>query len=115
LADLPWQGRMVVLEVRVRRFRCPVLECPRHIFAERLPATAEPRRLRTNRLADIQRAMAHGMGGEPGSRLAARLAMPVSGDTLLRLIRATPIERGPPPRIVGIDDWAGAAAGATAR
>jgi transposase len=32
--------------------------------------------------------------------------MPVSGDTLLRLIRATPIERVPPPRIVGIDDWA---------
>jgi transposase len=32
--------------------------------------------------------------------------MPVSGDTLLRLIRATPIEGGPPPRIVGIDDWA---------
>jgi transposase len=32
--------------------------------------------------------------------------MPVSGDTLLRLLRATPIERGPPPRIVGIDDWA---------
>jgi transposase len=105
LADLPWQGRVVGLEVRVRRFRCPVFGCPRRIFAERLPAI-EARARRTGRLADIQRAIAYGMGGEPGSRLASRLAMPVSGDTLLRLIRATPIERGPPPRIVGIDDWA---------
>ena len=32
--------------------------------------------------------------------------MPVSGDTLLRLIRATPVEPAPPPRVIGIDDWA---------
>jgi transposase len=105
LADLPWQGRVVALKVRVRRFRCPVLACPRRIFAERLPAM-EARSRRTTRLADIQRTIAHGMGGEPGSRLAARLAMPVSGDTLLRLIRAMPIEPALSPRIIGIDDWA---------
>jgi transposase len=83
-----------------------VLGCPRRIFAERLPAAAEPRHRRAARLAGIQRAIAHGMGGEPGSRLAARLAMPVGGDTLRRPIRATPIEPPPPPRIVGSDDWA---------
>jgi hypothetical protein len=32
--------------------------------------------------------------------------MPVSGDTLLRLIRAVPIPAAPAPRIIGIDDWA---------
>jgi transposase len=105
LADLPWQGRVAALEVRVRRFRCPVPGCPRRVFAERLPGM-EVRARRTTRLAGIQRCIAHGMGGEPGSRLAARLAMPVGGDTLLRLIRATPIETGPPPKVVGIDDWA---------
>jgi len=105
LDDLPWQGHAAALEVRVRRFRCPVPECPRRVFAERLSGIGTRAR-RTDRLAGVQRAIAHGMGGEPGSRLAARLAMPVSGDTLLRLIRATPIEAGPPPRVVGIDDWA---------
>ncbi|CAO3356263.1 Mobile element protein [Azospirillum palustre] len=30
-------------------------------------------------------------GGAPGARLSTRLAMPVSGDTLLRLIRAEPM------------------------
>ncbi len=38
LCDLPWQGRVSWFELRVRRFRCPAPECPRRIFAERLPA-----------------------------------------------------------------------------
>jgi transposase len=105
LADLPWQGHAVALRIRARRFRCPEPTCPRRIFTERLPAAA-PRQRRTGRLAAIQRCIGLGMGGEPGSRLAARLAMPVSGDTLLRLIRKAPLELPPPPRIVGLDDWA---------
>jgi transposase len=32
--------------------------------------------------------------------------MPISGDTLLRLISATDLEQQPSPRVVGIDDWA---------
>ena len=43
----------------------------------------------------------------PGpSGAADRLAMPVSGDTLLRMIRAAGFERPEAPRVVGIDDWA---------
>jgi hypothetical protein len=41
---------------------------------------------RTTRLAEIQRSVALATGGEPGARLARRLAIPVSPDTLLRLI-----------------------------
>src|SRR5688572_3327736 len=40
LADLPWHGLRVRLEVRVRRFFCDGLGCPRRIFTERLPKTA---------------------------------------------------------------------------
>jgi transposase len=46
------------------------------------------------------------VGGEPGSRLSGRLAMPVSGDTLLRMIRVASFEPAEPLRVVGIDDWA---------
>ena len=61
---------------------------------------------RTARLAEAQRRIAHA-GGEAGARLAHRLAMPVSGDTLLRLIRAVPMEPATAgPRVIGIDDWA---------
>jgi len=105
LADLPWQGSRATIRVRARRFRCAKANCPRRIFTEQLPDVARPRARRTVRLADIQRHIGFAMGGEPGSRLTKRLAMPVSGDTLLRLIRAAEMERHPSPRVVGIDDW----------
>ena len=94
LADFPWQGRPVVVEVRARRFRCATPDCARRVFSERLPAIAGVKARRTVRLGDIQRHLGLALGGEPGSRLAVRLAMPVSGDTLLRLIRS-----GKPPTI----------------
>ncbi len=106
LADLPWQGLSVAVQVRARRFRCAAVGCPRRVFAERLPEVARPRGRQTARLADIQRHIGFAVGGEPGSRLAARLSMPASGDTLLRLVRAAELERHPSPRVVGIDDWA---------
>ncbi len=106
LADLPWQGRAVRLQVRARRFRCASRDCPRQIFTERLPEIGQPRARRTMRLGSIQRHIGFALGGEPGSRLAARLSMPVSGDTLLRLIRTTQLQPSAPPRVVGIDDWA---------
>ena len=106
LGDLPWQGRVGQLELQVRRFRCSAPECPRRVFAERLPGVALPRVRRTARLAEAQRHIAFSAGGEAGARLASRLAMPVSGDTLLRLIRTAPLSAAPTPRVIGIDDWA---------
>ncbi len=106
LGDLPWQGRIGQLDLQVRRFRCSVPECPRRVFAERLPAVALPRVRRTTRLAEAQQRIALTAGGEAGARLASRLAMPVSGDTLLRLIRTAPLPVTPTPRVIGIDDWA---------
>ncbi len=106
LADLPWQGRAVRIQVRARRFRCAQSSCPRRIFTERLPKVAAPSARRTARLNSIQRHIAFALGGEPGSRLAARLSMPLSGDTLLRLVRTAELEPHPPPRVAGIDDWA---------
>jgi transposase len=106
LGDLPWQGRVGQLELQVRRFRCSAPGCPRRVFAERLPEVALPRMRRTARLAEAQRRIALSAGGEAGARLASRLAMPVGGDTLLRLIRTAPLPVPPTPRVIGIDDWA---------
>src|SRR3712207_6637812 len=106
LADLPWQGRVAAVQVRARRFRCATADCPRRIFTERLPEIACPRARRTVRLGDAQRHIGLALGGAPGSRLAGRLAMPVSGDTLLRMIRTGALAPSLPPRIIGVDDWA---------
>lgn len=106
LADLPWQGRRVEVRVRARRFRCGTEGCPRRIFAERLPEVAGPWARRTARLGDLQRGIGLALGGLPGARLAERLAMPASGDTLLRLIGSSPPPASRTPRVLGIDDWA---------
>jgi len=37
VADLPADGRPVVVNVRVRRMRCPVLGCPVQTFREQVP------------------------------------------------------------------------------
>ncbi|MFL5282508.1 MAG: transposase family protein [Rhodopila sp.] len=64
LADLPWQGRTVVLQVRVRRFRCVSASCSRRIFTERLPDAVPPRARRTVRLGSIQCHIGLALGGE---------------------------------------------------
>lgn len=105
-ADLPSAGRAVKLAVQVRRFFCLNAQCPRRTFAERLPRLLSPRARRTRRLATAQCAVAMTAGAEAGARLLKPLAMPTSPDTLLRLIRRTPLPAPPDSRVVGVDDWA---------
>ena len=102
--DLPWQDRAVTWRIKVRRFRC--VHCPGRTFAERVPGFAGARARRSDRLAAAQADIGLVLGGEAGARLSRRLAMPVSGDTVLRLVRRRGITPGPPPRVVGVDDWA---------
>jgi transposase len=106
LDDLPCLGRCVRLQVAVRRFVCPLLDCPRRIFAERLPGFAAPWARTTDRLCQTQAGLGSSLGGEAGARLAARLAIATSPDTLLRRVKRLKSESAPAPRVVGIDDWA---------
>jgi transposase len=106
LCDLPWQGRIVQIHVRVRQFRCLNPCCGRCTFAKPWIGIAVRSARRTTRLAEIQRSVALATGGEPGARLARRLAIPVSPDTLLRLILRTPIPPRATPPVLGLDDWA---------
>jgi transposase len=106
VADLPCHGRPVALRLVVRRFRCAAPGCPRAIFCERLPALLNAHARATARLTDAHRALGFALGGEAGSRLAEHLDMPTSPDTLLRRVKESPDEPAPPPRYVGVDDWA---------
>ncbi|WP_216850898.1 ISL3 family transposase, partial [Acidisphaera sp. L21] len=108
LMDLPSHGRAVHLRVQVRRFRCSNAGCPRMIFGERLADTVAPRAARrTSRLEGIVHHLGIALGGRPAATLARRLMLPVSRDTLLRVVRrrASPIGAGP-VTVIGIDDFA---------
>jgi transposase len=106
VADLPCQGRPLALRLVVRRFRCSQTDCPQSIFCERLPGLLDPHARSTSRLTAAHRAIGFALGGEAGHRLAEHLAMPTSADTLLRRVKDSPDEPAPPPRYIGIDDWA---------
>jgi transposase len=106
LQDLPWQGRPATLLVRVRRFRCGDPICPRQTFAEPLGSAAARSARRTARLGGVQCQLGLALGGEAGARLAARLAMPASPDTLLRLVHRAVAPLPLTPRVLAVDDWA---------
>jgi len=76
------------------------------VFAEPIADLAPSHARTTATLADAHTAIGFSVGGEAGSRLAIALAMPTSPDTLLRRVKAAKAKILPPPRYVGIDDWA---------
>jgi transposase len=107
IADLPAHGRQVSIKLLVRRFRCDGPSCPRSIFAERLDdEIAGPWSRRSSRLQSIVHYVGLALGGRPGQGLARRLLLPVSNDTLLRVVRRCGAPRFVPPTVIGIDDWA---------
>jgi transposase len=106
LADLPLGGQPVTLHLRVRRFWCHMRRCPQRIFAERFPTLTAVRARRTTVQHHALTAIGFALGGNPGSRLARRLALPTSRATLLRFVRAAPQPERPAPLVLGVDDWA---------
>jgi transposase len=81
--------------------------CGRQIFAERFADDAlAPRARRTARLDHIIHHLGLALGGRPAACFSQRLMLPVSKDTLLRMVRRR--ARVPSDRlnVIGIDDWA---------
>jgi transposase len=105
VADLPWMGCAVYLELHVRRFFCTNAECVRQIFTERLPTVVAPYARCTTRLTDVFTLIGFALGGEAGKRLVAGMGLCASPDMLLRLIRRAPEPSHATPRVLGVDDW----------
>lgn len=100
-------GRTVRLVLAVKRFRCANSACPRQTFAEPLASWLPAWARRTQALTQLLHAVAWEVGGEVAYRVAARLGIQVSADTLLRILRQPGAEAPPGElRIIGVDDWA---------
>ena len=106
LADLPWAAYRVRLQLRVRKWFCRNRHCPRRIFTERLPTVVAPWARRTLRLAQHLVAVGLALGGKAGVHLSQQLALAVSRNTLLRLLRRQPAPSFPTPTVLGVDDFA---------
>lgn len=107
LTDLPISNKPVRIVVLARRFHCDAVLCGRRIFAERFDEKVlAPWARRTTRLDQIVHCLGLALGGRPAASFARRLMLPVSNDTLLRVVRRRGSARFVPPTVIGIDDWA---------
>jgi transposase len=114
LEDAPIAGRAMSLRLRVRRFFCDNPGCGSRTFAEQADELTTPRARRTLLLRSMLMSIAVALAGRAGARLAGRLGMSTSRDSLLRLLRTLPDPQPDPlpgsrqerPRLLGIDDFA---------
>jgi transposase len=107
VSDLPLSGRTVQLVVVARRFRCDAVVCGRRIFAERFSGDVLALSARrTGRLDCIVHHLGLALGGRPAASFARRLMLPVSNDTLLRVVRRRARISTEPLNVIDIDDWA---------
>lgn len=106
-ADLPLGGRRVELSILTRRFWCDGVLCGRRIFCERFDDSVLGRySRRTQRLETIVHHLGLALGGRPAASFADRLMIPVSKDTLLRVVRRRVTDHDDTLTVIGIDDFA---------
>ena len=90
-----------------RRFWCDAVLCGRRIFCERFNDGVLARYgRRTERLETIVHHLGLALGGRPAAAFANRLMVPVSNDTLLRVVRRRIADQSDELTVIGIDDFA---------
>ena len=101
VADVPVDGRRVLVRVRVRRLRCPVAGCPRQTFREQVPGVLDRYQRRTTRLTGQVSAVARELAGRAGARPLPTLSILASRHTALRVLLRIPLPAIAVPAVFG--------------
>ena len=102
-ADVPSDGRRVLVGLRMRRMRCPVTECARQTFREQVPGLVERYQRRTVRLGEQVRRVVRELAGRASARLPPAIGIEVGRDTAVRVLMGILL---PDRAVLGIDDFA---------
>ena len=105
-ADVPVDGRRVLVRVRVRRMRCPALDCKVQTFREQVPGILDRYQRRVSRLTAQVSTVARELAGRASARLLPALGIMFSRHTALRVLLKIPLPGMTVPRVLGIDDFA---------
>jgi transposase len=105
IAGLPVSSHRLIVRLRVRRFFCDEVRCPRRTFVEQVAGMTEPRRRSSTAARSAMRAVAVELGGRPGARLCTKLRLYGRRTTILGQLTAPPVPARA-PRILGIDEFA---------
>jgi len=106
VADVPCAGRQVIMRWHAHRSRCSNSACAQRIFTERFPTHLRPWARKTLRLGETLRSLGMCAGGRGAQTLARKLGMPVSPQTVLRLVMTAPEPALAPVSVLGVDDFA---------
>ncbi|WP_338861701.1 transposase family protein (plasmid) [Mycetohabitans rhizoxinica] len=85
--DLPCSGHRVTLEIHVQHFRCDNIMCRRRTFAPCLAQFGARQQRRTARAQTVLWHVGLALSDAAGARLAQRLGISISGETMLRLLK----------------------------
>lgn len=106
LADGAAGGQETAIDLEVRRFFCDNTACVKRTFVEQVERLTFRYGRRTIGLQRLLEQVALALGGRAGERLAAHMAAPVSGSTLLRLIHRLDLPPIPEVEVLGVDEFA---------
>lgn len=105
LQDVPCAGRRVQLVLTVRKFSCRNSLCPRKVFAERIATLMEPWARMTIRSCQQITSIGLATCGKGGAKLAARLGIQTTRQTILRRVMNLPDVLPASILYLGIDDF----------
>src|SRR6266516_809939 len=103
--DVSCGGRQVQLALTVRKFFCRNALCQRKVFTERMPQFVEPWARMTIRLCQSLQSIGLATCGKGGARLAARLGIQTTRQTILRRVMDLPESLSGSLLFLGIDDF----------
>lgn len=106
VADVPVDGRRVLVRLWARRLRCGTQVCERATFREQIPGVIDRYQRRTERLTSLVEATVRELAGRAAARLAPALGVNLSRDSALRALMRIRLPPAETPTIIGIDDFA---------
>lgn len=92
--------------MRLRKFFCPLADCPRKVFAQSCHPVCKPYARRLLKADQQIQTIGLQTGAKPGARLCHNIGQSVSASTVLRIIRKTPPPAVETPKRLGVDDFA---------
>ena len=104
--DLPILGKGVQATITVRRFFCDNQECKTSVFTESIEDFIGNRWNWTRRCEELIMAIAMNTSCESAARICGLINIPVSGDTVIRMLLRHVMSEDYVGESIGVDDWA---------
>lgn len=107
IQDLPIIEKRLILDIKLKKFRCNHISCSTKVFSENISEFAGLKQRNTNRLNEKLTMFSLTYSAESAARMLRQRGIYISGDTLLRLSRKwSPNIDSDKVIAVGIDDFA---------